>query len=698
MSSLAGSARFTPSLLDHDTLEALFVHREPLVADAVARIERATATQERASRLFVGPRGAGKTHLISLIYHRARALPGFGSAFQLAWLPEDLWTLADVDDLTDEILRAVEPGPVPEGGGFDALRVAAEAGGPIVVLVENSDLVIDAIGAEGQRRLRAAMEGDRSLLVIGTTTKVTAGLVDQAEPFYGFFDTVELEPFGVDQAAQMLQRLAAARGDEALVEALDRPWARSRLKAVAHLAGGQPRLWALFGTGLTIEGLQDLVPTLLRRFDDLTPYYQEQMRRLSLHERKVVRALADQDRSMTVKDLAAVTGIEQRSLAKTMTGLRRAGWVRPRTGPLVALTDQRFTYYDLAEPLARLAFQLKETRGGPLPLLVEFLQTWFDEPTLEAAAVPLEVEAYLRPATEAGAVARWNLIRQLLGGGSGLGLFSRPSPELEDLLAEVDAALAELADGDGNLALDLPSSISAAIEHRLSAPAELEMLRWDIHSWILGSEVAPRWRMSLDRATRAASPEMLPAWLLLAIARQGPVAMPDAPAIALGLLTSIESVGTLSEPVRRRLFRGALAAGVWKPPWFNVPGVLAAIGRRLGEVQRAALAGLYIGQSLGGSQDIVDRWRSSRAWFDTDDLYRLVVGFAVVALASEVNRDIRWRDSARAHVDEMIESGTLDPLRDIVRPLADGSPAHAAAVAELLDALEGADDLLRAGD
>jgi hypothetical protein len=39
--------------------------------------------------------------------------------------------------------------------------------------------------------------------------------------------------------------------------------ARNRLPTIAHLAGGQPRVWALLASGLTMERLDDLVSALI---------------------------------------------------------------------------------------------------------------------------------------------------------------------------------------------------------------------------------------------------------------------------------------------------------------------------------------------------------------------------------------------------------------------------------------------------
>ena len=102
---------------------------------------------------------------------------------------------------------------------------------------------------------------------------------------------------------------------------------------ITHLAGGQPRMWATLASALTVGGLDELIDLLLTRFDDLTPYYQEQLGRLSGHQRLVVAELAAIDRPISVRDLAERLDIDQRSLAKTISELVDRGWAAPTTSP-----------------------------------------------------------------------------------------------------------------------------------------------------------------------------------------------------------------------------------------------------------------------------------------------------------------------------------------------------------------------------
>lgn len=491
MSPAPTLSRFTPSVMDRELLERLFVARQRVLDEVVRRVEAASTSTERNHTLLVGPRGAGKTHLVSLVAHRVRDLVGEGTGVQLAWLPEDPWTLVSYRHLLAAVAARLEPRVAHEVPGTEEdlerlLEGRAAERGPVVVVVENLDQILRAIGDDGQQRLRHLLQSSRPLLLVATSTTLDRSLTDQASPFYGFFTTSRLEPFDVDQAAEMLTAIAREREDEALVAYLASPEGWSRLRTVEHLAGGQPRMWAALASALTVEGLDDLVDLLLTRFDDLTPYYQEQLARLSGHQRLVVAELAALDRPLAVKELAERLEIDQRSVAKTVSDLVERRWVAETTSPVVAMLDRRRTYYELAEPLARLAFQIKDNRGEPLRLVVDFLKHWFDPEDLsEVKALDhvrqftASVEAYLRAASAAqrsdGVVAA---TRRL----SGL-----PASEGEALtiLAEVDDALDALGRGVAEPFLDLPAPVRRALEVQL-ADQSVSSVRLRVHELALG--------------------------------------------------------------------------------------------------------------------------------------------------------------------------------------------------------------------
>ena len=63
-------AVFTPSRTSPEDLEAINVQREDLLVDALERIREGAYTGHKHHLLYIGSRGTGKTHLLSLLQHR----------------------------------------------------------------------------------------------------------------------------------------------------------------------------------------------------------------------------------------------------------------------------------------------------------------------------------------------------------------------------------------------------------------------------------------------------------------------------------------------------------------------------------------------------------------------------------------------------------------------------------------------------
>ena len=502
--STVSISRFTPSTMPEDLLERLFVVRQPILERLMGRVANLGTTPSPHHTLLVGPRGAGKTHIISLVYHRSKKLIAQGSRFQIAWLPEDPWVIMSYRHLLSEILRAINPDQRPQSrdeAELDAqLCAVIRENGPALILTENFDQILDTLGEQGQQKLRHLLQTGSNILIIGSTTRLDRNLSDHSHPFFGFFDTIRLTPFSPEEAQKMLVALAIEGKDEKLRKRLEDDTTLSRICTIAHLAGGQPRLWALLGSALTVEQLDHLTDLLLSRFDDLTPYYQEQLSRLSPQQRLIIAELtfADRplsaDRSLSVKELAGRIGADQRSVAKTVNDLTDRGWLEPVSTIFADLLDRRRTYYELTEPLARLAFQIKESRGEPLPFIIDFLINWFDADQFRSSDKSTYGQATLM---EMGQDEVGGLVRQLTS------LPDSRVPYL-DLLGRVEDALAAISDGDAEPIMSLPSTLRQAIEHRAGPSLNIAPIRLDLLESAL-KEVGdvPRRQSSAEWVARA---------------------------------------------------------------------------------------------------------------------------------------------------------------------------------------------------
>ena len=483
-----------------DTLEKIFVARHNLLSRIMDRVEEAGKSRKRNHTLLVGSRGSGKTHLVALAYHRAKSLIAAGSSLQVSWLPEDPYSIKSYRRLLASILERVEGQDAREYSIINQELLSENKGnerelesilesqlinlaskqGAILVIVENLDQILHAIGRIGQERFRNLLQSSTALLILATTTRLDRSLSYKDSPFYEFFSTVRLEPFTVEEAKDMLIRVAELDDNQELVSELASKDTKIKLQVIAHLAGGQPRLWSVLASSLTVSELDDLVDFLLTRFDDMTAYYQERMLRLSDNQQLIVDELARSNHALNVSEIAQRIEVGERSAAKTISDLVDRGWLQTVTCTWAPQTDKRRTFYELAEPLARLTFQIKESRGEPLPLIIDFLKNWYSHEELDAFDLlgPI-AEQYLAAALTSLSGDEVTSTSRLL---SGLSADRVPAVQL---LGRIDDALSQIQDGDSSLFLSLPTPIRTSLDHQLAETynlkTKLEFLHWEIH-------------------------------------------------------------------------------------------------------------------------------------------------------------------------------------------------------------------------
>ena len=308
---LRGS-RYSPGNMDRESLEALFVGRQDVMEDVLSRITRSVQSPEKHYILLVGPRGAGKTHLLALAYHRLlerlRA-DGAGDHVVIAVLNEEEWGVASYLDLVVRILRAVaDQAPDLEAeiakiyDRFSKDPAEAEAlalgllrqcarGKTLLLLCENLVDLFDGLDDEGQKRWRATIQEDGNWAIVASTPSLFAALSLQDHPFYGFFTVRALEKIDFETGLEVLARKALHDGKADLAAFLRTPVGRARARAVHHLAAGNYRAYVVLSDFLGQESLEDLVGPFMQMVDDLTPYYQDRMRQLPPAQRKIVEYL-----------------------------------------------------------------------------------------------------------------------------------------------------------------------------------------------------------------------------------------------------------------------------------------------------------------------------------------------------------------------------------------------------------------------
>ena len=385
-------SRFTPSQMDHQTLERIFVQREEFLGRRLEQIREGLLTPARHYLLLIGPRGIGKTHLVSLVYHRVKEMEDLRARVCLAWLREEEWGATTFLTFLIRVLRAISresANPELEArlrGLFDhdpstAERLAREllletlGDRVLLLLLENLDELFRQMGEEGQRRLRAFLQETACATILATAQSLSDDVRLQTAPFYGFFTQYHLEELTLEETSDLLVRIAEAQGKPDLMEYIHSPEGQARLRALRHLAGGNHRVYVIFSQFLTRQSLDELTVPFLRMVDDLTPYYQDRMRVLSPQQRQIVELLCERRGALPVKEIARWCFITPQVAASQLKELREKLYV-------VATPIGRESFYELREPLMRLTVDTKARGEGPIRLLVDFLRVWYTPPEI----------------------------------------------------------------------------------------------------------------------------------------------------------------------------------------------------------------------------------------------------------------------------------------------------------------------------
>ena len=364
---------FSPSQEAAEQLEQRTVGRAEILANVHSKLLGGVTSKAKPHALLVGPRGSGKSHVVEVALHRASQVPEFAHRAVVVRIPEDSYAVTRYSDLLAEAMAALAP--LESTADVTEERIQVLLGPRVLVLViENLDRVFADMAIEGQRRFRAWAETTGTVMILATAPSLFPGVADRNHPWFGGLATLVLPELTPQENAHLAARVIAQGGDEILSSFSRSPSGQARLKALATLTGGVPRISLIVSQVAKRDSLDQLLPVLNDLLESLVPYHQQLLWSLSPNERRLVVALARAG-AMTVSQAAGASQIDQRTAAKTLGRLAEGQWV---AGRKPAHGDRRNTYYRLLDPLLRLHLQYRQGPDQELEVLVTLVKSVFD--------------------------------------------------------------------------------------------------------------------------------------------------------------------------------------------------------------------------------------------------------------------------------------------------------------------------------
>ncbi len=387
---------YRPHLDEAKDLEAISVAREPLLDEMLSRLQRWQPGDSRQHYLLIGPRGIGKTHVLRLLQHRLSSAPGSQRKWFPLLFPEEQYAVTSVPDLLIETLHGLA-----ETSGdrvlaqryqrirreandetvvdlaLDALRSFCKAGAcGVLLMLENLDrLLQDQIKKDSQIGLlrKILIEEDWPVL-IATSPTYLSDVTDPQKPFFEFFQVVVLDELSPEGVETLLRRRAELDGDNDFLAYLDRY--RSRLRALYHFSGGNPRLTLMLYDLLSRQALTDVKIELDGLLNQLTPFYQDRMKEVGPQEAKILTTIALLAEGVTPTELAEECRMDRTLVSAVLSRLEKAGYVRrePRA--------RKQTVYTIPERFFRIWHQMTASRAarGRIQYLLDFFSTWYATP------------------------------------------------------------------------------------------------------------------------------------------------------------------------------------------------------------------------------------------------------------------------------------------------------------------------------
>ena len=380
-----------------ERLRRTSVARAHLLDNAIESLRGSLGRKSKSHQLFIGPRGIGKTHLLSCIEDAVQSDEALDASVVVVRFPEESnRTLSFADFLIGicailkevledeprwaELFAAVET-EEDDARVVDTLVPAfrdenRRRGRTLLVMLENLGEVLarQIRDRNDVAALRKFLMADNGCLLVATAPLHFDGITDAGQPFYDFFDIQILENLSFEETVEVIRLNLECDGKTDILKTLEN--LRPRLQALYRMTGGNPRLAMMLYELIaheSVTGVQNQFHLLL---DRISPFYQGRLNDLPPGQRALLECLASmRDQEKTPAAIAARMRMSQQETSSLLKRLSDAHYLRADRHP----RDRRSRLYTIREGFFDIWLAMNLSRGARrrVPFLLEFFSLFY---------------------------------------------------------------------------------------------------------------------------------------------------------------------------------------------------------------------------------------------------------------------------------------------------------------------------------
>ena len=373
------------------------VARQHLLDNAIESLRGSVGRKSKNHLLFIGPRGIGKTHLLSCIEDVVQSDEALGASVVVVRFPEEsnrtlsfadfligmcgiLKDVLEDEPLWSELFATVQT-EKDDARVADTLVPAIREENrrrdrTLLVMVENLGEILgrQIRDKNDVAALRKFLMADNGCLLLATAPLHFDGITDIGQPFYDFFDIQILENLSFEETVEVIRLNLEWEERKDILDTLEDM--RPRLQALYRMTGGNPRLTMMLYELIAHESITSVQEQFHLLLDRISPFYQGRLNDLPPGQRALLECLASmRDQEKTPAAIAARMRMSQQETSSLLKRLSDAHYLRAVGHP----RDRRSRLYAIREGFFDIWLAMNLSRGARkrMPFLLDFFSLFY---------------------------------------------------------------------------------------------------------------------------------------------------------------------------------------------------------------------------------------------------------------------------------------------------------------------------------